>query len=407
MKILFLQKRILFPANTGGRIRTLNVVRHLARWHDVTYLCNIQKGEEQHLPEMQKLGLRMETIPWSEVSRTSPLFYRDLALNLLSQYPFNVNKDFDPALRERARQLLTSEHFDLVICDFVQMARNAFDLPCRASVLFQHNVEAQIFERHARTDRGFLRRKYMALQAAKMRRFEGMAGQKFDAVVAVSEQDRAMYERDYGWKHVSVIDTAVDTEFFRPGGGKERPERVLFVGSLDWLPNEDGLKYFVDEIWPRIRAERPDAVFQVVGRNPTPAMLALGNAPGVEVVGMVPDTRPYLDEGAVNVVPLRIGGGTRIKIFEAMAMQKPIVSTTLGAEGLRVTSGEHLILADDPASFAAAVVDLLGNEEKRRTLARQARQLVEAEFSAETIARQFERICLDTVEAKARSLSAV
>ena len=407
MKILFLQKRILFPANTGGRIRTLNIVRHLARWHDITYLCNLQKGEEEYLPEMKKLGLRMETIPWSEVSRSSPLFYRDLALNLVSQYPFNVNKDYHPVLRERARELLASEPFDLLICDFVQMARNAIGLPCRASVLFQHNVEAQIFERHARTDRGFLRRKYMALQAAKMRRFEGTAGLEFDSVVAVSEQDRAMYERDYGWKHASVIDTAVDTDFFRPTGGQERPERVLFVGSLDWLPNEDGLKHFVDEIWPKIRARRPDAVFQVVGRNPTAAMLALGDAPGVEVVGTVPDTRPYLDGGAVVVVPLRIGGGTRIKIFEAMAMQKAIVSTTLGAEGLRVASGEHLLLADDPDSFSSAVVELLNNASKRQQLAKQARHLVETEFSAVTIARQFERICLDTVEAKRRSLSPV
>ncbi len=125
MKILFLQKRVLFPADTGGRIRTLNIIRHLARWHEVVYLCNLQPGEEEFVSAMEELGVRLITIPWREVPRGSLGFYRDLALNLLSPYPFNVDKDFDPTLRARAEELLAAETFDLVVCDFVQMARNA------------------------------------------------------------------------------------------------------------------------------------------------------------------------------------------------------------------------------------------------------------------------------------------
>jgi glycosyltransferase involved in cell wall biosynthesis len=400
MKILFLNKRVLFPADTGGRIRTLNVVRHLARWHELTYVCGLQPGEEQYEASMRGLGLTLETVPWREAPRGSAAFYRGLAANVFSRFPFNVSKDYDPALRARAARLLESGRHDLVICDFVQMGRNALGLPARASVLFQHNVEAEIFERHARTDKGWLRRRFMAYQAAKMRHFEETAGRRFDAVIAVSERDKRAFEERYGWRHVQVIDTAVDTEFFRPAPEPEDPWRLVFVGSLDWLPNQDGIEWFVREVFPLIRARCPAIHFQIVGRNPPPGMLELAASAGVELVGTVADVRPYLARAAAVVVPLRIGGGTRIKIFEAMAMQKAVVSTALGAEGLPVTSGENILIADTPQDFAAAVTGLLNDSERRGTIARAARRLVEDNYSAETVARQFERICRETVESR-------
>lgn len=398
MKILFLQKRPLFPTNDGGKVRTLNIVRHLARWHDVTYLCNIQPGEEESLEEMQKLGLRVITVPWKETPRWSFGFYRDLALNVFSRYPFNVGKDYDGRLRAKAIGLLAEEPFDLVICDFVQMARNAIGLPGPPKVLFQHNVEAEIFQRHAKTDAGWLRRKYMALQWRKMRRFEAQAGREFDAVVAVSERDKQIFEQQYGWRHVQTIDTAVDTEFYQPNGKAEHPDRLVFVGSMDWLPNYDGVQYFVRNIWPRIRAAKPKATFQIVGRNPNETIRRLAELDGIEVTGNVPDVRPYLARASVVVVPLLVGGGTRLKIFEAMAMEKTIVSTTLGAEGLTITPGKHLELADDPHEFAKKVVGLLTNHQCRFQMARAAREHVCRYFSAETIAGQFERICQEILK---------
>jgi len=209
-RILFLQKRLLFPTNTGGKIRTLNVLKHLAKWHDITYLCNILPEEEPFLDKMKELGLTMETIPWRESPRNSMRFYGELVSNVVSPYPFNVNKDFDPRLRQRAEQLLAEQDFDLLICDFVQMARNCNGLGSVPKLLFEHNVESQIFQRHAKQDRGRLRRAYMWLQWKKMHRFEKQAGLDFDAVIAVSEQDRQIYESEYGWSHAKVIDTAVD-----------------------------------------------------------------------------------------------------------------------------------------------------------------------------------------------------
>lgn len=398
MNILLLQKRPLFPPDTGGKIRTLNVLRHLAQCHDITYLCNVQNGEEQAVEQMRELGLRVVTVPWRETPRGTLKFCFELAANLLSPYPYNVDKDYHPALRREAENLLAGESFDLVVCDFVQMARNAIGLPAAAKVLFEHNVEAQIFQRHAQQDKGWLRRRYMHYQWQKMRRFEAEAGREFETVIAVSEQDRETYQRDYGWEHVRVIDTAVDLDYFRPDPAAEQAQRVVFVGSMDWLPNQDGIQHFVTNIWPAIRQSCPHAEFRVVGRNPSPTIQSLGAMPGVEIVGTVPDIRPYLAEAAVVVVPLLVGGGTRLKIFEAMAMQKAIVSTPLGAEGLQVTSGEDLLLAEANAEFADGVIELLQNADKRRQMATAARLLVQENYSAETVARQFDAICQETVQ---------
>lgn len=393
MKILFLNKRILFPTDTGGLVRTLNVVRFLARWHDLTYLSNLQPGQEAGAAQMRELGLRLETVPWVEIPRSDWRFYRDLAINLFSPDPFNAAKDFDPRLHARAVELMNREKFDLVICDFVQMARNAIGLPVKANVLFEHNVEAEIFERHAQTDSGWIRRKFMGYQAAKMRRFEGWAGKHFTRVVAVSDRDKKQYESRYGWTNVETIDTAVDIDFYTPREVPEIPHSLVFVGSLDWLPNQDGLDWFIRNAWPGVRAAVPDARFRIVGRNPGQDMIELAKFPGIELIGRVEDTRPWIAESSAVVVPLRIGGGTRLKIFEAMAMGKPIISTTLGAEGLAVQPGQDIVFADTAESMTAEIVSLLNSPERRRAIGKSARHLVEEKFSAESVAKQFEAIC--------------
>lgn len=398
MNVLFLQKRLLFPVDAGWRVRTLNIVRHLARWHHVTYLCNLQDEDAPHVASMAALGLRLETTPWREAPRHGTAFYRDLAVNLLSRYPFTVDKDFDPALRARASALLAEGEYDVVVCDFVQMARNLLGLELPASVLFQHNVEAQVLSRHVSVSASVARRAYMYLQWRKMREFEGHAARAFDLVAAVSEDDRRTFETAYGLSNVRVIDTGVDTASFTPPAERPSAPRLVFVGSLDWLPNEDGLTFFASAVWPHVRRLRPDAECEIVGRNPSAAIRRLARTEGFRLSANVPDVRPHLSAAAVSVVPLRIGGGTRLKIFESMAMGTPVVSTTLGAEGLPVESGRHLLLADDPVQFAEAVVTLLANPDMRRALADRARALVVERFSAETVAHQFEAICQEAIE---------
>jgi glycosyltransferase involved in cell wall biosynthesis len=397
MKILFVQKQILFPHDTGAKIRVLNILRHLAPRHEITFLCNLRAGEEIHLEKMRALGLRLQTVPARESPRGSLRFYRDLAQNLVSPYPFPISRNYDPALRARARKLAAQGRYDLLVCDTVFMARNTMDLNVLARILFQHNVEGLILQRHAQMGAGWLRSRYMALQCRRMRRFEGDCGRRFQTIIAVSEKDRHTFAREYGWHHVQAIDTAVDVDYFRPAGMTEQADRVVFVGSLDWLPNQDGVAFFVDRVWPLVRQVKPGAVFQIVGRNPPRSVRRLQQVDGVEVVGTVPDVRPYLARAAVVVVPLLVGGGTRIKIFEAMAMGKAVVSTTIGAEGLPVTSGNHLLLADSPSDFAQAVIQLLNDGNRRVRLGETASRLVNTHYSTEIVAGQFEQICQQAV----------
>jgi len=392
MKILFIQNRILFPTNTGGRIRTLNVLRYLAKWHDVTYLCNLEAGEESHCDAMREVGLRLETVPWKSPALGDLKFYISLALNFFSRDPFNVSKDNNPLLRARAEALVAQEDYDLVICDFIFMVPIAKGLASRGSLLFQHNVEAQIFQRYVETAANWPRRLVMSMQWKKMVRFEKESGKYFDAVIAVSDQDREQFERDYGWKHVHVIDTAVDVDFFQPRE-EELPNEVAFVGSMDWLPNQEGVEWFVKKVWPQVRQEHPTAEFKIVGRNPSRQVESLADVAGVEVLGTVPDVRPYLDRAALVVTPLLVGGGTRIKIFEAMAMEKAVVSTSIGAEGLKVEDQKHILLADSVTEFATAVNRLLASREDRIQIGQAARTLVCEKFAAEPVARQFDAVC--------------
>jgi glycosyltransferase involved in cell wall biosynthesis len=215
--------------------------------------------------------------------------------------------------------------------------------------------------------------------------------------IAVSEDDRLRLESIAPGIRATSIPTGVDTKYFAPTPNRERPGRLVFSGSMDWHPNEDAVLYFADAILPRIRAEVPDAALTVVGRNPTARLREVAERAGIHVTGTVDDVRPSIDEAAVYVVPLRAGGGTRLKIFEALAMAKPVVSTTVGAEGLALESGRHFVAADDPETFAGAVVSLLRDPARRRALGTAGRDLVETYYSWPTIARQFEERCEEVV----------
>ena len=404
MKILFLQKRPLFPANTGGKIRSLNVLKHLAQWHEVTYLCNVTEEEqkEQSLDQMRELGVRLHAFPWKETPRDSLKFYLELLWNLVStSFPFTVNKDFDKRIADMAKSLIKNEQFDLVICDFVQMARNTLHLQGVPKVLFQHNVEAQIYERMAEAETNKLKRFFITTQARRMRKFESLAGSNFDGVIAVSKEDEASFKDRYDWNHTSVISTAVDTNYFTlPTEPNKTPGRIVFVGSMDWLPNIDGVTHFVANIWPTVKAKLPHATLDIVGRNPSQHIKKLEDIEGIRVTGSVPDVRPYVHAAELAIVPIYAGGGTRLKIFEFMAMGTPVLSTTIGAEGLNVNSGEEIAIADIDEEFAEATYQLIQQPEKRQSISEQARQLVETRYATEPVARQFHEICMQVVQGK-------
>jgi sugar transferase (PEP-CTERM/EpsH1 system associated) len=384
MRVLWLKSDLLLPLDKGGKLRTWHLMRHLAQRHEITYLAFAEPGTSAADVEgMKEVAARVETITRTEPAKGTLRFYADAAMHLLDPLPYAVGKYRSRAFTQRLNRLLSTEPFDLIVCDFLVPAVNLpKHLPCPA-VIFTHNVESEIWRRHAETRRGLVGRLLYDAQYRRMLRFEARTLSRFDGVLAVSNADRETLARVYPGaigQPVHVVPTGVDTEYFSPPPlptPQAAVRNLIFTGSMDWLPNEDAMVYFCHEVMPIIRAEEPAVTLTIVGRAPTPAVKKLGDeCPGVVVTGRVDDVRPYMTDAAVYVVPLRIGGGTRLKIFEAMAMGKAVVSTTVGAEGLPVTNGEHVLLADDPHTFARAVVRLMRDVDRRRQIESAARALV-------------------------------
>ena len=346
---------------------------------------------------MREVCSRLETIPRTDAAKGTWRFYGDAAGYLVDPVPYAVAKYRSAAYRAQLEGLLARERFDAVVCDFLPPAVNLPDrLPC-PSIVFTHNVEAEIWRRHAEQAANPVSKYLLTQQWQRMLRFEAAALARFDLVLAVSEADGRTFARLYPdslAQPVHVVQTGVDTDYFTPTAGTAERTHMVFTGSMDWLPNEDGMTYFCREILPRIRESEPEATLSIIGRTPTPAVRRLAEIPGVEVTGRVDDVRPHMARGSVYIVPLRIGGGTRLKIFEAMAMAKAVVSTTVGAEGLPVTSGRDIEVADEPARFAHSVVRLMRDAEARRAIEQAARTLVVERYDWSAVAKDFESALL-------------
>lgn len=399
MHILWLKNELLHPLDKGGRIRTYEMLRRLRDRHRVTYIAlDDGTSTEEQRTRASEYCDELMLVPW----RSAPLkgWRRAMAIlaNVFSSLPFAVSPYRATSMTDaiRARCNAGADGADVVVCDFLIPALNVPDgLPCPV-VLFQHNVEAMIWERHTKVATNPILRAYMGEQWRRMRNLEREQCLRFDHVVAVSPEDAAVFREQYGVRTVSSVPTGVDTDFFHPTGTVlQRANNIVFTGSMDWMPNEDGMAWFVEEILPAIRRDVPDATLTIVGRRPSAKVQALGDGrPYVTITGTVPDVRPFLEEAAVVVVPLRIGGGTRIKIYEAMGMERAVVSTTIGAEGLDVRHDEHIILADDPATFAESVIALLRNPARAAAIGQSAASQVRTHFGWASVADQFAERCL-------------
>ncbi len=312
----------------------------------------------------------------------------------MSAAPISAFSDADKPAKAAVAAAL-DRNPDLVVFDYVQSLAMAPVRVASPHLFFAHNVETEILKRHADVASGIMRPVF-AREAVKMRRFEAQACASADGVIAVSERDAAIFRKDFGAVAAFAIPTGVDPDFFSYAPpAPDAPPKIVFTGSMDWKANQDGLEWFMADVWPSIAAAHPDASFTIVGKNPPRAMVEAAAARGFNwrFTGFVDDVRDHA-RGAVYVIPLRVGGGTRIKAYEAMAMGTPVVSTALGVEGLPVLAGEHFLLANEAQAFADAVLRLLGEPSLRARLARAARRIVEENYSHAAAARVFERHCL-------------
>jgi len=398
VKILWVKAGRLLPADTGGRLRSYNLLRCLAREHDVTLLSYYGGFRDlQYEAEIR------EKLPGSEIIYTAapdstPLEQAlDYARRLRRSAPHAVSKFTHPEVARAVEGHLAEGGFDIAVCDFLSASLNFPEERRAPAVLFQHNVESSLWQRMADTDANLIKKMAYKLESVKMRRYERAALSRFDHVIAVSNHDRdLMLQMDPSCK-ISVVATGVDTRQFTVAPpSRTDPPRIVFTGSMDWEPNIDAVEYFCRQILPRVREKKPEAIFQIVGRNPHSKVQRLAGS-SVEVTGSVPSVIPYLSQASVVVIPLRIGGGTRLKIFEAMAMGKALVSTTIGAEGLDVENGCDLIIADDASAFAEAILLLLRDDTLRRTYEHAAVQ-VAARHDWSRIAVQFAKVLQQTIE---------
>lgn len=315
-----------------------------------------------------------------------------LANGLISPMPVAVNRWRSGAMREKIVQVCAQYRFDAVVCDFLFPAPNLPEL--KDCVLFQHNVEAMIWHRHAEQATSLAKRIYFKLQAQRMSAYEHKVCAAVRRVIAVSEADAKMMRELYGVKDVRAVATGVDLDYFHPPEATAvKKFDLVFIGSMDWMPNVDGVQWLAAEILPLIHARRPATTVAIVGRKPSPAVEALAlRDPRIAVTGTVPDVRPYLWGAQVSIVPLKVGGGTRLKIFESMAAGVPVISTTIGAEGLPVNDGRDIVLADSAQAFADACLRLLAAPARTREIADAAFTLVKDNFGWDAFSLQFEEM---------------
>jgi glycosyltransferase involved in cell wall biosynthesis len=377
------------------------MLTEISREHEVTYLSLLPADTVLHNNESgdtyaaHKIWVSTRIVPkwtfqfWCELIWSS----------LFSSKPYALEKYEVPSMRKKLQEMSATGGFDLVICDFLAPALNFLGLQFSApTLLFQHNIESQIWKRLAASQTSVLKSWYFRIQYLRMKKWEARLSALFDGVITVSSEDSEIARTEYGLTNVlGHVPTGVDVASFRPNAqsNSDRPFTIGFLGSMDWRPNIDACLYFVREILPRVWEVLPQSRLKIIGRNPPNSLHHLASIDArIEVTGTVDDVQPYVHQCHVIAVPLMAGGGTRIKIYEAMAMGVPVVSTTIGAEGLTVTHGEDILLANGPADFSDALVKLASDHELSLKLAVKAREQMEMCHSWSAATRCFMQLCM-------------
>jgi sugar transferase (PEP-CTERM/EpsH1 system associated) len=361
----------------GFGTRVLHLVKHLAEGHDVTVLTYAGPDDAPDLEELQQLGVAVHRVCRQPVRRRARRL--EQLVSLVAREPFAVRSVHSDAMQDALDVLVSSRAFDVVLVESSQMGgfRLPLDLPV---VLDEHNVEYELLSRMQAGEQSRLRRFFNGVEQRKFRDHEHRLWREVDGIAVTSEREVPIVSQHAHATPVAVVPNAVDLDYFRPATTETTPGALVFTGLLTYRPNLDAVTYFVDEVLPLVRQRHPDVELTVIGRGEDRDLAWLRER-GVAVTGRVPDIRPRVADGAVVVVPLRIGGGTRLKVVEALAMGKAIVSTSLGWEGIDVRNGEHLLTADDPVSFADAVVALLEDDHEARRLGQAARALAVDRYS--------------------------
>ncbi|HVB34920.1 MAG TPA: glycosyltransferase family 4 protein [Patescibacteria group bacterium] len=395
MRLLWLSHFIPFPPRGGNVQRSYNLIRQAAKSFDVSLVAlNVQGAMPEQVAEHRNAlaGLCADVEIWDlPYPWKGRRWQAELVRSAASPVPFTFRPLYSEELGRRWAEKLARHPGPLVHIDAIDLALFAGAADGFRKVLNHHNCESALLSRRAARETNLLKRKYLELEAGKLARWERKLSGRFQVNAVVSEEDAQLLRAMNPAAHIHVVENGVDTDYFRPTDAPEEPRSLIFTGSLDWQPNISAIQYFAQEVWPLVKRGCPDAKLLVAGKSPAESVLRLAERDSSITVFPSPaDMRPLLARASVYICPLLEGGGTRLKILDAMAMGKPVVSTPVGCEGLRVTPGENILVGDTAQALAELALRLLASEELRAQLACSARQLVEREYAWNHVSHQLE-----------------
>lgn len=389
MRILIVTPSIPYPPNWGFGIRVYQIVRELSRRHTVSVVCYSRPGEEDKIAALNEVCHSVHTVQNPLADRRAKRLAQLAAM--VRRTSFQTASLRTAAMQRLVTSLVANERFDLVQFESSQMC--SLRLPAGLPwIVDEHNLEYELLQRMGQTERTPIRKLFNWVEHRKFKREEMSSWERADACVVTSDREARVVAQHVPHKPIHVAPNGVDIEFFSPADPTDvavDPDEMVFTGLLSYRPNADAVTYFVKQILPLIVARRPRARFTVVGLDAPPEMIRLAG-PNVDIVGAVPDVRPYVVRAGLFVVPLRMGSGTRLKILEGLAAAKGVVSTTVGCEGIDVVADEHLLVADTEADFADAVVSLQSDPRRADELGRAGRQLVEDRYSWVSIVNELD-----------------
>ena len=387
LDILVVSAQFPYPARSGFARRVYELARRLAARHDVTLLSYVRPDEREGIAGLRE-ELSVEVVERDETTigakRTGQL------LSIASPQPFCGRAVHSPEMQRAIDELCSRRSFDVAQLESSLLCGFAFprDVPI---VLDEHNIEYEVFERMREGERSVARRSFNQLESARFRRFERRWWARVDGCVVTSEREERIVRSHAPRTPAAVVPNGVDLGHFRPAAVEPEPNTLLFNGVLDYRPNLDAAQHLTETIWPLIVRRCPGARLTIVGRGHAADLRRL-RGPDVQVTGEVDDLRPYLERAAVVGVPIRMGGGTRLKVVEGLATGKAMVSTSLGCEGVAVQDGEHLLIADDAESFASEVLRLFADRRLGAALGRAGRALAERRYSWDLAAERLDAL---------------
>jgi glycosyltransferase involved in cell wall biosynthesis len=384
--VLVVSAHLPYPPRWGFGTRVYQLMRQISSRHDATLLCYAAPGDENVERLRQEFPVEVVHREKRGVAGKRASQLRSLA----SRVPYDVWTTHSREMQRVIDRLCAEKSFDIVQLESTLLA--LFEFPPEARIVIdEHNVDYEVYARMHETERSPLRRAFYRSQERRFERFEQRGWQEVAAVVATSEREAEIMRRHAPDTRVTAVPNGVDVEYFRLDSTPVEPGTLVFNGVLDYRPNIDGVNFLVDEVLPLVRKHRPDVRVTVVGRGSDGDVKALRRR-GADATGEVPDVRPYLQGAEIVVVPIRMGSGTRLKVVEGLAMGRPVVSTTLGCEGVNVRDGEHLLIGDNAAAFAMQIVHLFEHPEIGEALGRAGRKLTEREYSWDYAGERLEQV---------------